>query len=122
MSIEDPSEGKIHTKSTVSVPPTPSLYQTDLASAQVQKTDNRVTLASIKDKIDAIDYYNPFRHPHMNICMITMRNGFVLVGKSAPADPLNYNEALGRQFAFEDALKQAWPLEAYLLRETMKPS
>jgi hypothetical protein len=46
-------------------------------------------------------------------------NGFVLVGKSAPADPGNFNEELGRNFAKDDALRQMWPLEGYLLCEKL---
>lgn len=100
-------------------PVTPSLDRTDQASQAVQKTPNRVSLESIKAKVGFIDYFYPERHPHMTICLVTMTNGFVLVGKSAPADPANFDRELGCQFAFEDALKQAWPLEAYLLRERL---
>ena len=99
-----------------------SLAMTDAQSAAVQKTVNRVSLQSILDKIQDEDYFSPPRHPHMTICMITMKNGFVVIGKSAPADPLNYDETLGRKFAYEDAVRHIWPLEAYLLLEKMKPS
>lgn len=40
-------------------------------------------------------------------------NGFWLVGKSAPVDPSNYNDEYGRQLAYDDALRQAWPLLAF---------
>lgn len=103
----------------VDMPQTPSLDETDAASAVVQKTLNRAELAKIKDKVEHIDYIHPERHPHMTLCLVTMINGFVLVGKSAPADPANYNEELGFRFSFEDALRQAWPLEAYLIRERL---
>lgn len=98
------------------------LAMTDAQSAAVQKTVNRVSLQSILDKVHHEDYFSPPRHPHMTICMITMANGFVVIGKSAPADPLNYDETLGRKFAYEDAVRHIWPLEAYALLERMKPS
>jgi hypothetical protein len=98
------------------------LAKTDAASGAVAKTKNRISLQSILDKIHHIDYYSPPRHPHMTICMITMENGFVATGESAPADPLNYDETLGRQFAYENAVRKLWPLEAYALLNSMKPS
>jgi hypothetical protein len=47
------------------------------------------------------------------------QNGFAVVGKSAPADPSNYDEELGKRFAKEDCIRQLWQLEGYLLREKL---
>lgn len=55
----------------------------------------------------------------MTLCVLTMDNGFVVVGKSAPASPENYDQAKGRTFAYEDAVKQVWPLMGYALRERL---
>ena len=41
------------------------------------------------------------------------------MGKSAPADADNFDEALGEKFAREDAIRQMWVLEGYLLRERL---
>jgi hypothetical protein len=97
----------------------PSLRVTDDASIRVQQTPHRVTLDSLIAKIVDIEYLHPSTLPEMTICVIKVENGFVLIGKSAPADPDNFNEELGRQFAYDDALRQMWPLEAYLLRERL---
>jgi len=99
--------------------PKSSLELGDAEAAAVQKTVNRVTLASLEAKIQYEDFMCPTRHPHMTICILTLTNGYVMVGKSTPADPLNFDAALGRKFAREDAVRQIWPLEAYLLREKM---
>jgi hypothetical protein len=96
-----------------------SLGQTDRASAAVQKTPNRVSLGALTEKIVHIEYLHPEGIPHMTIAVVYTQNGFALVGKSAPADPENFNEKLGQDFAFEDAARQLWQLEAYLLRERM---
>jgi hypothetical protein len=96
-----------------------SLRMSDEQSKAVQKTVNRIALDDIEEKLAHIDYINPERHPHMTLCLITLANGYIVVGKSTPADPENFNEKLGRQFAYEDAIRQIWPLEAYLLRERM---
>lgn len=98
---------------------TGSLEASDAAAAAVQKTDNRVTLDSMKAKIATTEYLRPESAPHMTIAVLTTTNGFQLIGKSAPADPANYDAALGEKFSFEDALRQMWPLEGYLLREKL---
>ena len=91
----------------------------DQAAAAVQKTPNRVSIESIRAKITCTELIHPESAPHMTIAVITMDNGFFLVGKSTPADPANFDAALGEKFAIEDAERHAWPLEAYLLREKM---
>lgn len=55
----------------------------------------------------------------LSICVLVLRNGFTIIGKSAPASPDNFNPDLGRKFAYEDALRQIWPLEGYLLRDSL---
>jgi hypothetical protein len=96
-----------------------SLRVTDDASKAVQKTPNRVSLDSMLAKIENEEYLHPQLIPHMTICVIMLNNGFALTGISTPADSANYDEALGRKFAKEDAIRQMWKLEAYLLREGM---
>lgn len=96
-----------------------SLRMSDDASAAVQKTPNRVTLDSLLGKIDDEEYWHPSTIPHMTICIVTLKNGFAIVGKSAPADAGNFDEELGQKFAREDAIRQMWAFEAYALRERM---
>jgi hypothetical protein len=45
--------------------------------------------------------------------MVRLRNGFILIGKSAPLSPDNYDLEKGQTFAYEDALRQTWPLFAF---------
>ncbi|RBO94964.1 Gp49 family protein [Pseudochrobactrum asaccharolyticum] len=96
-----------------------SLRVGDELAAGVQKTANRVTLDSMIEKIESEDYISPECLPSMTICVMKMKNGFVLVGKSAPADPENFDPELGRKFAREDCIRQLWPLEGYALREKL---
>ena len=117
---------------------TSSLEETDRLSASVQKTPHRVTLALLTAKIGAEYFFtadqailgaaNVAGNPVpplvpalkiLTVCVITTQNGFVLIGKSAPADPANFNEEVGRKFAREDAMRQLWQLEGYLLREKL---
>lgn len=55
----------------------------------------------------------------LTICVLTLRNGFTIVGKSACASPENYDADLGGKIAREDARKQIWALEGYLLRSKL---
>jgi hypothetical protein len=96
-----------------------SLRTGDDQAKAVQKTENRVTLDSMLAKITHEEYIYPSTIKHMTICVLTVENGFALVGKSAPADPENMDHDLGRKFAKEDAIRQMWPLESYALRERM---
>lgn len=112
-----------------------SLETTDKEAAAVA-THPRVALADIGAKIahrydvngaDAAamataggtDEDNPPSLDVLSICLLVMVNGFTVIGKSAPASPENFNAELGKQFAYEDAIRQLWPLEDYALRERL---
>jgi Phage protein (N4 Gp49/phage Sf6 gene 66) family len=43
------------------------------------------------------------------LCVLILRNGFVIVGKSACVNSENFNEEVGKQLAREDALRQIKP-------------
>jgi hypothetical protein len=100
-------------------------YSADLAPAP------RVSLQSMEDKIECEMYFTAgdaargLSLPHappldlLTICILVMANGFTIIGKSAPASPANFDAEKGKQFAYEDAIKQLWPLEGYALRERL---
>ncbi len=52
----------------------------------------------------------------MTICVLVLRNGYVLTGESACASPENYDEALGHKIARDNARNKIWALEGYHLR------
>ena len=91
----------------------------------------RVALADIEAAIAGENYLNagdatervgqPATAPMhlMTLCFLTMQNGFVVVGKSAPASPENFDAEKGRIFAREDAIRQLWPLMGFALRDRM---
>lgn len=93
-----------------------SLRDTDDASKAVQKTPNRIPLDYIESQILAEQWIEVPGMQHVTLCGITLRNGFVVFGKSVPADPENFDRELGRKFAREDAIRQLWPLFAFALR------
>lgn len=111
-----------------------SLKVTDEASKAVA-THPRVSLADIEAAIGGIYYttglnaaasydcvVSEVHHAQLDIltiCIVVMRNGFTVIGKSAPASPENFNRDLGRKFAYEDAVRQLWPLMGFALRDRL---
>lgn len=91
----------------------------------------RVSLADIETNIatechfTAGEALEALGHPALpsldtlSICLLITRNGFTLVGKSAPASPENFDAELGAKLAYEDAVRQLWPLMGYALREKL---
>lgn len=57
----------------------------------------------------------------LTFCVLTLKNGFTLVGKSAVASPENFNAELGRKIARKDAIEQLWPLLGFRLRDKLSP-
>lgn len=55
----------------------------------------------------------------MTICVITMQNGYTVLGYSACVDPAAFKQALGEKYAFDNALNKVWDLEGYLLKEKL---
>lgn len=53
------------------------------------------------------------------ICNITMVNGFGVRGESAPR---NFDAAIRREIAYENAFQKLWELEGYLLAERIAKS
>ena len=105
---------------TTTIPHIEALAMSDAQAAAVQKTPNRVSLDHIHACIGGIEYHSPALAPHLTVAFVHLRNGYVVIGKSAPADPANFDAELGKKFAVEDAINQVWPLEAYALLERMR--
>lgn len=107
---------------------TTSLEATEAIAAK-GATAPRVSLESMKDKIASVIWINageatkdvpaPDALKLITLCFVTMQNGFTVIGKSAPASAKNFDEEKGQTFAYEDAIRQLWPLEGYALREAL---
>ncbi len=78
----------------------------------------RLTPQSIDAVVVGEDYY-VFPGTTVTVCALKLRNGFVCVGKSAAASPENFDKAIGRRIARDDARNQIWALEGYLLHEKL---
>ena len=75
----------------------------------------RLTPDYLKSRVEKAEFHR--LTDTLTVCVMTTKNGFTIVGKSACADPANYNQEIGEKVAYQDAFSQLWPLEGYLLRE-----
>ena len=55
----------------------------------------------------------------LTVCVLTLRNGFTVTGESACASPENFNQEIGEQISYKQALDKVWMLEGYLLKERL---
>lgn len=55
----------------------------------------------------------------LTICILTMRNGFKVIGESACVDPRNFDEVKGRTYARENAVEKLWPMMGYALADRL---
>ena len=78
----------------------------------------RLTPQLIDDAIVAEAYY-VFPGTTLTVCALTLRNGFQVTGESAAASPENFDEAIGRKIARDNARNKIWALEGYLLKERL---
>ena len=97
----------------------PALVMSDAEAAAVAKTEDRVSLTDLHCAIKNVEIIRPESAPLSTLAVVTLLNGFTVIGHSACADPKNFNASLGEKFATEDAVRQIWPLEGYLLKQRL---
>ncbi len=66
--------------------------------------------------------YHVFPGTTLTVCALTLKNGFNVVGESAAASPENFDQAIGRKIARDNARNKIWALEGYLLRSKLAGS
>lgn len=75
----------------------------------------RLTPENIDAQIVTEQFY-VFPGTSLTVCALTLRNGYHATGESAPASPENFDEALGRKIARDNARNKIWALEGYILK------
>lgn len=71
------------------------------------------------DETIVSEQYHIFHGTTLTVCALTLRNGYIVTGESAAASPSNFDEAIGRKIARDNARNKIWGLEGYLLRERL---
>ena len=92
------------------------LTEAQAAAIVAMKHAPKVTKELINGRIT--DEHYVF-HGTLTVCIVTVANGFKVVGTSAAAAPENFDEAVGRTYARLDCVRQLFALEGYLLREQL---
>ena len=91
----------------------------------------RVTLAEVEGSI-ASEYYFTAREGvagaggaasdalrRLTFCVLVLKNGFMATGKSACVSSANFDPAVGRKIARENALDEIWPVLGYALLDKL---
>ena len=81
-------------------------------------TAPRVTPEHIEAAIFGTNYIH-LSYTTLTICVLTLRNGFTVVGESACADEANYDPEIGQRIARANAVQKVWALEGYLLKQRL---
>lgn len=81
-------------------------------------TAPRVTPDRIEEVIVS-EQYHVFAGTTFTACLLTLQNGYTVIGESACASPENFDAALGRKIARQNAANKIWALEGYLLRQNL---
>lgn len=75
----------------------------------------KLDIEDIKGKIQNIEYLKMGKKT--TVCLITLQNGFEIVGSSACVCPENFRYEIGAETAYENALNNLWQVEGYMLQE-----
>jgi len=81
-------------------------------------TAPRLTPEMISDCIIKDAYY-VFPGTQTTVCLLTLKNGFTVVGESACASPENFDVEIGKKIARENARDKIWVLEGYRLKQQL---
>ncbi len=75
-----------------------------------------VTLAGIQAKIaDAVNFVVP--GTSMVLAQLTLKSGYVMLGQAYFPDIGAFDEKVGAELAYNDAIRKLFDMEAYLLAE-----
>jgi hypothetical protein len=55
----------------------------------------------------------------LTFCVLTLKNGFPVTGESACVSFENFNAAIGRKVAKDNAIEKIWPLMGYALKDKL---
>jgi hypothetical protein len=71
------------------------------------------------DNVIVSEQYHVFEGATVTVCLLTLKNGFQVVGESACASPENFDPEIGREVARDNAREKIWALEGYLLKQRL---
>ena len=78
----------------------------------------RVSPEWIDNTIVDKEFWRP-ENTTLTVCVLTLKNGTIVVGESACVSPENFDAEIGEDIAYSNAREKVWALEGYLLKERM---
>ena len=100
----------------------PAITQADIDAAIATEhyfTARQALIGSETDSLDDMPYTSARALARLTICVIVLKNGFVVTGESACVHQDNFDADLGRKYARDSAVEKMWPLLGYGLREQL---
>ena len=78
---------------------------------------NKITKEFLESQIISVEYNR--LQGTLTHCAITVKSGFVFTGESACVDPNNFDQELGKKFAYEQALDKMWMPYGFWLHKVL---
>lgn len=97
----------------------------DQAIEQEIQAKNLAAPRITTDHVDSVivgEDYHIFPGTTVTVCLLTLKNGFSVIGESACASPENFDHELGRKIARNQARDKIWALEGYALKQKLYES
>ena len=109
-------EQEIRAKGLIAPRITPDDIEANIASEHYFTGADGMYGATL-DRIKMTDIPMPLRL--LTFCVLVLKNGFTVTGESACASPENFDAAIGRKIARQNAVNKVWPLMGYELRSKL---
>ena len=68
---------------------------------------------TVESKIESTTYHR-FPKTQLTIAILKLKSGFVVTGESNCVDPQDFNEQVGRDLAYDNAIDKIYTYEAYM--------
>lgn len=96
-----------------------SLANRPVTEEEIPDNAPRITQEIIERRITEILYYGPevTGLPTLTICSIVLDNGFSVRGESACVNVENFDAAIGKRLAYQNAFGKLWPFFGFMLAE-----
>jgi len=107
---------EIHDKGLTAPRVTPAAVEANIASEHYFNAWDGVTGESINHDGGLTSASQPQALKCLTICVLVLKNGFMVTGESACASPENLDADVGRKLARQHAVQKIWPLMGYSLR------
>jgi hypothetical protein len=72
---------------------------------------NKVTLEEIEGLISTREFFTLGKKT--TVCLLTLNNGFEVIGTAACVKAEDYNQEIGAKFAYQRAVDKIWEVEGY---------